>query len=595
MKSRERPGNRPVARSVEDRRFSGPGRSVTLRQVERWRKWADNLRPKELVPQLHENVKALNRIEMNPSERLRMLESLRPAMRRATSDLTRRLRSQFLPLPREGKAVLETLTGLLDEFVLSCDIVAVETRRRAQVAIALERGLMLRGERLLRWSQVYAPQPEDWWRETHSAYRLARDARVAGREVSNRELVSRERQSPRCMYKRLLLFSLADTQHLPRDDIARLYRSLETWCLKAHLDANLDRESIFPAFAADLEGDGPPRQLESLQARGSENVEILIVDDLLNHLRNLVGSRAGRAPAGLDAEWLDGATIDRLITNWWPCRYPRDTRASHEREVDVALGLRLVHRRLTGWEPGEDQPGQPASAADELSLVELDCASEHLLGSRRRGVRPGVNWNLPDQSPGAPGQDGPMDASRIFVPVIHGHGCWLLQDLSASGLRLRWNGGESQPVAVGEIAAIRLMRSERAHDGWCAGIIRRVQCIDETRFELGVHLISRRLRPTNIRRLTGHRKGGGSIPREREEAALLLAENDADRILASVAVPAYIFEEGDHVELEIGSRVERMRLGELREETKIFGRFVLLGWDDDHREYIPVTWSSIAI
>jgi hypothetical protein len=289
----------------------------------------------------------------------------------------------------------------------------------------------------------------------HALYARAETAGCADRRVadSGLHLSAKGEQTPTTAYKRLLLFTLAGTQGFARGDAARLYRALEVWAPDATLTREPDPDSAHPCFAVDLDSDAPPRRYTGA---ADAKIRILGVDDLVHRVEGL---RIGRAPTRgvLAAEDELGAdALGRLIEGWRPTTYPRSPRQPRGTRVDVAITLNVLHTRID-LEPHPAQDITPGEPPPEWTLEPV---TDEGPGARREGVRPGVNWN-PDPHAGPAGY---QSARAAEAQAVRRGRCdhqlqWLLQDVSANGFCLRWDGQGSCRVGVGELAGLRLCRN----------------------------------------------------------------------------------------------------------------------------------------
>lgn len=555
-----------------------------------WRERIAVLGPERFMQAIHDRVKAVNRVDMDAMSRLRTLELLRPMTRQALDCLADQLQSHPIPLTGVGKRMLGMIIDFLDSIARGYDTAAVEAKDvagREQVALALERGLALRGERLLRLSQNYMAPSDSCWRDIHGAYRTACEAGVVDLPVEDSQLEVHSCQSPRSMYKRILLFILTETEHLPRDDMACLYRILENWETRTSLEKGISPASMFSQFGVDLASCEPPCQLKNMHITDKSEIRILLVDELLDHVQGLQNGSVNERDCpgeGLPSQ----ETLERVLSSLWLCRCPRGERTRHEREVDVNIGLHRVHAGLIAEESAPIREDGGYVSYNEPCVDEIDHDTPHEVGNTRDEARcENVRNNSVTAERG--NRDG-NDGLHAPPPGMRSRSQWLLQDTSTSGMRLRWNGGEVAHVAVGELVAVRLIRSVQSIDDWCLGIVRRIQFVDDARFDLGIQLIARMIVAASIDH-ADDRHGAGHL--SLDKPALLLPYHGIGDVYVSAVVPAGVFQQGDTVELEIDGGVERLELGECREETRVFNRFLLMRPHEGSGHSSPMPWGRL--
>lgn len=575
-------------------RGSADGWPTSMRGWRRWLERAECLEHRELAHRMYELAATLNQRDMPAHERMRVLELVRGESRRALDYLAGRIQSQPLPLPAAARAAYHLSIDLLQELIQGYERAVTGTGERVgrrRLALAAERALCLYGERMLRTYQTYTPLDAGFWQRVNAIYRASETSGVAQRKVADAELrfAPRPRQSPQDMFKRLLLFALAGTQGFRRGEAARLSRALESWKDLARLaPARGEPETTLPRFAIDLESPHGPRLLEPGEREPS--IRVLDVSDLVVEVEQLREAR-GPENKALPAEDEVGPTaLARLVESWHPTSFKRDRRARRGSEVDAEATLRVIHARLVL----ENRPRDDTPAADDAararrarrappaeeppadwSLEEID-AAESVLGRHPDEVRPGVNWT---EIPHGRERSAAQEEARAFEAAAEDPKClpespprWRLEDVSASGFRLLWDGQGSCRVAVGEPIALRIGRAgERSR--WCLGLVRRMRFVDEQCFEIGVQLVARNTIPARVRpeppsrNAHRHREANPSTP------ALLLPSAPANGRRTTLLLPAHQHHSGDVLEVDLQQRTTRMALGRLVEDTGTVSRY----------------------
>ncbi len=556
-----------------------------------WRQWQDRaqrLENRELAHRMYDLAAALNQRRGPGDDPLWVLELVRGDARRALDYLGGRIRSQPLPLPSAPRAAYHLAIELLHELALGYEqaLSGTGVSRRGR-ALAAERALSLHGERMLRTHQTYTALDTGFWRRVNGTYRTAEQLGVAERRVDDPELrfTPRRRQSPQGMFKRLLLFALAGTQGFRRGEAARLNRALETWKDMARLTAaRREPESSIPRFAVDLASAHGPRLLGSDDRAAS--VRVLEVADLVVEVEQL-RERRGPADKALPAEDEVGPTaLARLIDSWQPANYTRSPRARRGSEVDAEATLPVIHARIVlDNRPREADRGQAASGRDaptaavaqdppDWSIEEIE-AAESTLGRHPDEVRPGVNWTeIPlgrDRSAGEE-EARVLEAGEPPTDTPDGAPRWLLRDISASGLRLLWDGEGSCRVSVGEPVALRIGRGAE-HSRWCVGVVRRMRFVDERRFEIGVEVLARNAIPGRVRSAPANPNSTRFRDSETTTPALLLPGNRKRGRRTTLLIPAHMHRTGDLLEVDLQERTTRIALGDLRKDTGIVSQF----------------------
>jgi len=128
---------------------------------------------------------------------------------------------------------------------------------------------------------------------------------------------------------------------------------------------------------------------------------------------------------------------------------------------------------------------------------------------------------------------------------------------------------------VGEVVALRTASGHDAQGRWCVGVVRRMQFLDEHRFEIGVQAIARVVRAVHLDRLPDKRNLKKRRSEEHWEPALLVPTSRGSGEPASLLVPSLAWHEGDRVELRMNKKRARFVLGPLMEDSGTVSRYPL--------------------
>jgi len=563
------------------------GFPVRRRALSAWLSQLAHLDRRERSRRLHEGVHTLNRLEIPPRRRLALMEELRPAIREVLDYLASRIQSQALPLPERARRIYDLNIDLLHECALGYTIALVAegpNGRRRRIAPAAERALALHGEWMLRAAQIYSRVPEAFWEAVNGIYDIADRAGVTYRAVEDAELPQvderRTSQSPITIYRRILLFALAGTQGLRRGEAERIYRALAEWADDARLGIDDGAVSGGTCFAIDLETARGPSPLGEWTVTPEARIRVLEVDPLVDRIEALCRQSPPDDSPLADRNRVGSAALRRLIDSWRPATHERSERARRGEEVDAEVTLSIIVARLAAeFAPEEARPARrhrldtPGAA---LTLQTID-RSDGPAEQSAEGAA-GASWDEVEV-----GQDrsvGYAAARRAEARLDREgtrpeHPRWLLQDVSATGWRLWWASDGSSRATVGELAALRLSSDDGSGHRWSIGLIRRMQFLDDERFEIGVHALSRRVTPARVRREPANPNRKRDRRGEPSEPALMLPASRTLDTPATLLVPAHMFRQGEILELDLPERLLRVRLGAIRENTGSFSQYEL--------------------
>lgn len=542
-----------------------------------WRQWVDRtgrLDDRIVANQTHELICALNQREMPADKRIEILERVQSPIRRSLDYLSNRVHSQPLPLPESAQAAYGILLDLLDELARAHESAFRDTRdvSRRLAGVACERALAFHGERMLCVTQTYASLEEDFWQRVNRIYRVAVRAGVEERSVTTSDLEanSKREETPAGMYKHILLFSLSGAHGLRRDELGRLYRALWNWSELATLqDPADDVDSTMPRFAIELEKGMPPAVLAG--EIDDEAVRILDVSHLVIEVERLRGQSSVERKAVPADDEVGYGTLTSLLDHWMPGTYERSQRARRGSEVEAEVSLPGIHARIT--EENRPRRNDPRELLDPPPDWELapTAESEMAIARNARGIRPGVNWNEHVE-----GQEETPELAEVPRSSAQtGRARWILEDVSATGFRLIWEGDGSCRVGVGEVVALRTTSGGEQKHRWCVGVVRRMRFLDEHRFEIGVQAIARVVRAVYLDRLPAKRNLKKLRSEEHWEPALLVPTSRGSAEPATLLVPSLAWREGDRIELRMGKKRARFVLGALMEDSGTVSRYPL--------------------
>lgn len=561
------------------------GFPVRRRALSQWLSGLAHLDRRERSRRLHEGVHTLNRLDIPPRRRLALMEELRPAIREVLDYLSSRIQSQALPLPERARRIYALNIDLLRECALGYTIVLLAegpNGRRRRIAPAAERALALHGEWMLRSAQIYARVPDAFWESVNAIYDIADRAGVAYRAVEDADLPQGEgqptSQSPIAIYRRILLFALAGTQGLRRGEAERIYRALATWADDAHLGIDDGAVSGGTCFAIDLETARGPSPLSEWTVTPEARIRVLEVDSVADRVDALYRQSPPDDSPLADRNRVGAAALRRLIDSWRPSTHERSERAQRGEEVDAEVSLSVIVARL--WaefapeEAGRRRRHRLDTAGAALTLQTIEGPDDQREESAERTA--GASWDEVEV-----GQDRSSGyaAARRAEARLDREGTrpenprWLLQDVSATGWRLWWASDGSSRATVGELASLRLAADDDSDYRWSIGVIRRMQFLDDERFEIGVHALSRRATPARVRREPANPNRKRDRRNESSEPALMLPASQTLDTAATLLVPAHMFRQGDILELDLPETLLRIRLATIRENTGSFSQY----------------------
>jgi hypothetical protein len=384
------------------------------------------------------------------------------------------------------------------------------------------------------------------------------------------------------MYKRILLFALAGTHGMRRGEAARIFEALADWVNDATLGTE-DEVTDATRFGVDLESPAAPMPREQLALDADSRLRMLGVDRVVERVHRLQ-QEAPIAQSVLDeGQRISAYALGRLVDSWHPFTHERSERTRRGEQVDAEVTLPVIHARLVAERDPERQQRKRRKSATRagaaLTLQTIEGPSQELergddAPSIRSGGSAGADWHEIERGQErTAAHSAAREAEARLYPDGHlpEHPRWLLEDVSASGYRLAWDARGGSRAAVGELVALRLAADERgAERRWSVGVVRRMQFVDDTRFEIGVHALARNAIPVRVRREPSNPNRKRDRQREPSEPGLVLPAAERGTERPSLLLPAYRFREGETLEIDLPERRARILLGAVAENTGSF-------------------------
>jgi hypothetical protein len=309
-------------------------------------------------------------------------------------------------------------------------------------------------------------------------------------------------------------------------------------------------------------------------------IRILEVDTVVDRVEALYRQSPPDDSPLADRNRVGAAALRRLIDSWRPATHERSERAQRGEEVDAEVTLSVIVARLAAEFAPEESEGRRRHRLDTpgaaLTLQTIERPDDQ--GSEAAEGAAGASWD--EVEVGQDRSTGYAAARRAEARLDREgtrpeHPRWLLQDVSTTGWRLWWASDGSSRATVGELAALRLSSDDDSGYRWSIGVIRRMQFLDDERFEIGVHALSRRATPARVRREPANPNRKRDRRNEPSEPALMLPASQTLDTAATLLVPAHMFRQGEVLELDLPERMLRIRLATIRENTGSFSQYEL--------------------
>jgi hypothetical protein len=485
----------------------------------------------EAVVAIHDHLAALNRTDVTPDTRFKLLELYRGTISKLMPLVEEQIIEQPLPLSDKIRRLATSARQLEMELGQGYKMIIMGylTKRfsmigQNQLAFLVYLAMHALGRALTICYQSYAPTPAGIWSEIHQLYGYA------VQQVMQDETLSDNMKSVNinACYKQILLLALVDPYRLMPGEAGTILGILEHRSNKALLLPLANPENPAGFFLVRLSEDKPPRAMSNMTVTDSRTDMLLNTVELARVLyQGLQELESGKPPAslGLSDSASSPAFLDllrRLIKNWGiaPKRYFNRMRSKGV--LEICTGINSVHYFLRGASP--IGPGSP-----ELDL------------------------DLTLQVSDSPDQTGQQAYSCTR---------WLVVNESASGVALIKNPNDSAQVRVGGIVGLRAGEPAAV----TVGVVRWANSEDPQHLELGVQRLSPNAQPILLKPKLPFEAGTF-------EEALLLPEMPSLKQPASVLARHGLYEMNREYYMEKDGATTRIMATRLLEQTAGFDLF----------------------
>ena len=385
-------------------------------------------------------------VQIDADARLEILEACRVAAAPVLAELEGTYASAALPLPPGPRAALGLARELATGLATGYRIAAVESSgkllaTKKSVGSLLHRATRLTLARLVAAYKSYTPVPTGTWAELHELYLRADELGVA------RDALAGEAEgSIADLYLEGMLLSLTDPYRLGPGEAERVLNLLRP--LRGCATLQQSRPATRPGghFIVPCDTDKPPKpSIGKMDDTGGAHWRLLDANPVVEKLQQRREADA-RGPGGMKKA--DAERIAKLVRLWGDPPKRTSRRDPGQNTAAISIGL--------------DGVGHFVALERKVDMGRQD---EML----KRGIT----------MPIAP---LPVDDQAEPIPVFE----WDIVNESAGGLRVRREGRTEQPIAVGEVAGIKM--HGRAH--WAVGVVRWVTVFEDGGMEFGLQFLA---------------------------------------------------------------------------------------------------------
>ncbi len=580
----------PPLRIPDQDRVPGAGPDLRPKALDAWVAGLPLADPERAADLLLEVLQALNRTRLPADQRREALARLRAPMAKVMGALSGRYAQAVLPLrERDRRCAARVLAlaeeGAYAEKALAARPAAALGTARSSGAVpvypeALACSAAALGRLLLEHYRVYAPVPEGVWGELHRLYRHgeALSGVTGGTGPAAVALADLFRA-----YQRAALLALANPYHLMQGEAHEVDRALGEWAPATRLEPP-GPDGVSGRFFVALDGESPPGFGVPGGAVPAGGARILEVAPVLGRVAERITAFSARRRAGTGARLSLAQRLERgmwlRLHRAWSARAPRrQERAPQPAPLRLAVGIGACHHFLSRgadfrpeWDEVRIRNGPAAGGSPQLTLVpkELEPWRQHNEEDRLRSgiARPRESRFDPDDQR----HDiwGKIYAHPVDeLPTTRGFesSLWERSDSSVGGLAVRGAPPPATRVRVGQLVGFTNPDSGPGGEAWALGVVRWLKAHPDGHLEMGIKRLAKQAEPVATRAVVG--AGGGT----EYFRALGVPVPGPQRIMATLIVPAVVYDVGTVLAVNLGTRLLYVRLTRIRESTRAFAQF----------------------
>jgi hypothetical protein len=389
-------------------------------------------------------------------------------------------------------------------------------------ASTIRRAIESLGQLAMVYYQTYFVPPSNIWSDFHQLYHYAVQQSLHEIEV----VVDGMTSSINLIYKKILLMSLADPQHLSPKDIKIVADYITRFAHHTQLQGIAPLENPAGIFLVSLNTDKPPiPYVKNVKETDSGNDILLVTMDLARLLhQHIQMMQNGNIPrnSGLPENASDPHYQDilvYLIKHWGASPKRIYNRSRKSDGVELGIGVAAAHYFVNS----ETHYVSPMEVTDTTEIPAyvsgISATSQKKFNSSR----------------------------------------WQALNISAGGMALRRFPNAEGNVRVGELLSVKNSNESK----WSVGVLRWVSNNEQQQLDIGTQLIAPEAKAA-----------GARAPNQKQfEPVLLLPELPAIKQPGSVVSACGMYSPARVLELEEHGKISRILLTRLVERTGSFERF----------------------
>lgn len=493
-------------------------------------------------------LKVLNQSRYPYTERIQLLDAIRPSVRQFLISLKQPLRRAQLPLSEDNLAIKQLIQNLLTEMAHGYKLIANELMEKKSLKendqLLLRESIYLSIQYLARSVVesylIYTSPKYDAWRELHQLYRYAEYEGIQNKAIDDPypDYSLPIQYTIDLVYKRIVLLSLSAPYHLMQNEAEDVYYLVSAWTSVCEI-VELDKKHISDQCGVDFATDMAPRYIPSNLEWEPVDGRIIDISEvksrLNNHTRKIL--RTNLETDDFSDEDTPGSLKERQqrdmllrLTDAWNSSMSRETqREDRGAKLRMALGLNACHFYTSN------------KAAFTPEMDEL-----RLISNRDNQQATGFANTYREA----------LHKDRLHEKSNYPISPWQQHNISHSGIAISCDCSfKDMNIKVGEVISYLFEGKTGLH--WKIGIIRWIHTNEEKHIDMGIMNLSNSAVAIAIKAVGGLGAGTDYF------RALLVPKQVSISQQRSVIVPALLYDIGTVLSVNMKTKLFYVKLSRL--------------------------------
>ncbi len=530
----------------------------------------------EASRQLYHAIIELNQLFIAHTQRLQLLEVIRPKIHFVCAELARHYLGLSIALPDKQRKIANLSQALQLHLasgyklcVLECIDNGGVDRNKKPITLSTHRAISELAATILRSHQLYCPSPAHSWLECHSLYRFAQRNKLQTQAIEDDSLTNRNRSSIDDCYKRILLLGCARPNQLRQSELALVYDLFESWTDWVDCGASADDDSL---FVVNMEKDTAPIYRSLLDAEPgyeSLNFDTRRLSAEINEALQ-ARTRAHDADTKLELPATINNTLLTHLSQALGILAKRNfNRISSQGTLEICVGLSATHYFVAGGKTFN----QFVAGNNAQTMQDSNDSGRFLHNAMKREDAWAGAHDAGPTDDFAQSADTPINfknsvgatpdsAADRQQPKSHQA---LLINTSPGGYCVSWESNVPNSLQAGEVLGVR----EHSNHPWSIAVVRWIRQVRNQGTQVGIELLAPSAAPCGVRLI---QKVGNSSEYLR---GLLLPEISVVNQAATLITPRLPFQSGSRISLLYDGREDQGTLSRKVSATGSVSQFEL--------------------